>query len=111
MVVRLPLAPDTSTATPAEEILSTQEYPRIIKCCDRATVLNLMVGLGGYTLCSGIICQELNGGDYVAVPFREEGVAGEGVMEIGYVTRKNSVLSPLGAEYIAEIQRYLGIEA
>ena len=102
---------DNSNFYLAEEILSTQEYPRIIKCCDRATVLNLMVGLGGYTLCSGIICQELNGGDYVAVPFREEGVAGEGVMEIGYVTRKNSVLSPLGAEYIAEIQRYLGIEA
>ena len=102
---------DNSNFYLAEEILSTQEYPRIIKCCDRATVLNLMVGLGGYTLCSGIICQELNGGDYVAVPFLEEGVAGEGVMEIGYVTRKNSVLSPLGAEYIAEIQRYLGIEA
>ena len=39
----------------AEELLSTSEYPRTIKASDRATMLNLMVGLNGYTLCSGII--------------------------------------------------------
>ena len=31
---------------------------------DRATMLNLMVGLNGYTLCSGIICEELNGNEF-----------------------------------------------
>ena len=41
----------------AEEILSTNEYSRVIKANDRATMLNLMVGLNGYTLCSGIICE------------------------------------------------------
>lgn len=40
----------------AEEVLSTGEYPRTIKATDRATMLNLMIGLNGYTLCSGIIC-------------------------------------------------------
>ena len=100
---------DSSNFYLAEEILSTQEYPRIIKCCDRATVLNLMVGLNGYTLCSGIICEELNGSDYVAVPYRDPDAAQDGVMEIGYVTRKNSLLSPLGEAYIEEIKRYLGI--
>ena len=35
----------------AEEILSTAEYPRTIKATDRATMLNLMVGLNGSTLC------------------------------------------------------------
>ena len=29
-------------------------------------MLNLMVGLNGYTICSGIICEELNGSDYIA---------------------------------------------
>ena len=51
----------------AEEVLSTYEYKRLIKANDRATLLNLMVGLNGYTLCSGIICEELNGSDYCAV--------------------------------------------
>ena len=100
---------DSSNFYLAEEILSTQEYPRLIKCCDRATVLNLMVGLNGYTLCSGIICEELNGSDYTAIPYQDQEAALDGVMEIGYITRKNSVLSPLGEAYIAEIRRYLGI--
>ena len=38
----------------AEEILSTREYARTIRANDRATMLNLMIGLNGYTLCSGI---------------------------------------------------------
>lgn len=49
---------DNSSFYFAEEILSTNEYPRIIRANDRATMLNLMVGLNGYTLCSGIICEE-----------------------------------------------------
>lgn len=94
----------------AEEILSTNEYSRLIHVSDRATVLNLMVGLNAYTLCSGIICEELNGDHYVAVPYRPEGQAPYGRMEIGYVTRKHTSPSRLGAQYIREVRRYLGLE-
>ncbi len=91
----------------AEEILSTNEYPRIIKCCDRATMLNLMVGVLGYTLCSGIICEELNGGDYIAVPYRADEENPNSVMDIGYITRKNSLPSSVGEQYVLELKRYL----
>jgi len=94
----------------SEELLSTNEYPRIIKCCDRATVLNLMVGLNGYTLCSGIICEELNGEDYIAVPYEPAGQDKSGTMEIGYITRRSSILSNVGERYILELKRYLGTE-
>ena len=94
----------------SEEILSIQEYPRIIKCCDRATVLNLMVGLNGYTLCSGIICEELNGGDYVVVPYQDAQGTQESQMELVLLTRKNHVTSAVGLRYIAELKRYLGIK-
>jgi len=92
----------------AEEVLSTYDYIRTIKATDRATMLNLMVGLNGYTLCSGIICEELNGPDYVAVAFedKEEEVAA-GRMEIGYIARENMLLSRLAEEYIRELKRYL----
>ena len=90
----------------AEEILSTEQYPRTIKANDRATMLNLMVGLNGYTLCSGIICEELNGTDYLAVPFEPEDGT-DSRMEIGYITRKNLVLSRMGELYIQEIRKYL----
>ena len=56
----------------AEEVLSTYEYKRLIKANDRATLLNLMVGLNGYTLCSGIICESLNGTDYCAVKLKSD---------------------------------------
>lgn len=92
----------------AEEVLSTKEYVRTIKANDRATVLNLMVGLNGYTLCSGIICEELNGDDYLAIPFEMKEDDSECLMEIGYITKKNTVLSTLGERYIKEIKAYLG---
>lgn len=85
----------------AEEVLSTYEYKRIIRANDRATMLNLMVGLNGYTLCSGIICEELNGSEYVAVKLKSDEI-----MSIGYLVRKGSAISPLGQKYIDEISKY-----
>ncbi len=101
---------DSSSFYFAEEILSTKEYTRIIKACDRATMLNLMIGLNGYTLCSGIICEELNGDDYLAVPFKADSVDESSRMEIGYITRKDATLSKIGELYIKEIKKYLHID-
>ena len=70
-----------------------------------------MVGLNGYTICSGIICEELNGSDYIAVPLACEGTDQNGVMEIGYITRKNMILSRVGRLYIEKISEYLGIQS
>lgn len=85
----------------AEEVLSTHEYKRIVKASDRATLLNLMVGINGYTLCSGIICEELNGLDYCAVKLDTDQT-----MTIGYISRKNTVLSELAEKYISELSKY-----
>ncbi len=91
----------------AEEILSTNEYPQTIKATDRSTMLNLMVGLNGYTLCSGIICEELNGSDYIAVPFRSDDDNPNQIMKIGYILKKDNPLSKIGKTYIDEVTRYL----
>ena len=101
---------DDSNFYLAEEILSTNEYPRIIKCCDRATILNLMIGLNGYTLCSGIICEELNGSNYLAVPYEADEENPNSVMEIGYLTRKDNLNSELGRRYVEELKKYLHVE-
>ena len=74
----------------AEEILSTYHYKKMIKACDRATMLNLMVGINAYTLCSGIICEELNGSDYCAIPLDIDIN-----MNIGYITRTHGLLSDI----------------
>ena len=100
---------DNSSFYLAEEILSTNEYPRIIRANDRATMLNLMVGLNGYTLCSGIICEELNGNEFAAVPFRDDEENHNSIMEIGYVVRKNTMPGKMGKLYIKALKKYLGI--
>ena len=85
----------------AEEMKSTYDYDRIIKANDRATMLNLMNGLDAYTLCSGIICEELNGDDSLAIPLKESEK-----MQIGYIHRAGSVVSALGEIYIEELMKY-----
>lgn len=85
----------------AEEVLSTSHYRQIIKADDRATLLNLMIGLNGYTLCSGIICTELNGDEHIALPLNSEEK-----MTIGYIKRNKMPLSLLGERYIEELKKY-----
>ncbi|HBD65358.1 MAG TPA: LysR family transcriptional regulator [Clostridiales bacterium] len=85
----------------AEEVLSTNVYKKIIKGNDRATMLNLMVGLNGYTLCSGIICEELNGDEYKAVPLDSDEI-----MSIGYISRKNTTISHIGKKYVEELIKF-----
>lgn len=85
----------------AEEMKSTYEYRRLIKANDRATLLNLMIGLNAYTLCSGIICEDLNGDDYKAVPLKETEK-----MRIGYIKRKGAKVGHIGELYIEELKKY-----
>ncbi len=87
----------------AEEIFGTSEYSRVIKATDRSTMLNLMKGLGGYTFCSGIICGSLNGEDYAAIPIADNA----DLMEIGYILRKNIILSDTGKNYIEKLKAFL----
>ncbi len=101
---------DEASSFFAEEILSDNVYPRSIRINDRATSLNLMKGLNGYTLCSGIISGELNGDDYVAVPFREDAENKNADMTIGYIERSHSVRSTVGEVFLKKLREYLKIE-
>ena len=85
----------------AEEVFSTMEHNKLIKADDRATMLNLMTGLHGYTLCSGIICEKLNGEQYIAIPLDTTER-----MEIGYIKQKKMPLSSLGKHYIEILRGY-----
>ena len=78
-----------------EEILSTLDSKKDILVRDRATLFNLLIGLNGYTICSGVINEALNGSNIVAVPLLVEDY-----MEIGYLTRKDAVLSRFAKRYI-----------
>ena len=85
----------------AEEVLSTYAYKQLVRANDRATMLNLMVGINGYTLCSGIICEELNGSAFCAVKLETDEK-----MTIGYIARKASVMSEMGNKFLEELSKY-----
>ena len=97
---------DNSSFYFSEEIYANKEYQRMVKVNDRATMLNMMRGLYGFTLCSGIICQELSGDDYIAVPFKPDEDDVDDNMSIGYIIKKNQILSRMGSLYIEEIKNY-----
>ncbi len=57
----------------SEEIFSTVERKKNIRVTDRATLFNLLIGLNGYTVCSGVIDSGLNGSNIISIPLIKEG--------------------------------------
>lgn len=79
----------------SEEILSTIERKKNIRVRDRATLFNLLIGLNGYTICSGVISEALNGKDIKAVALDVQET-----MQIGYIQHKRCTMSILASAYI-----------
>ena len=85
----------------SEEILSTLECRKNIQVRDRATLFNLLIGLNGYTICSGILNTEFNGRQITAVPLEVDDY-----MEIGYITHNKVVPSRFANHYIDALKHY-----
>mgnify|MGYP002753247682 CR=1 FL=1 len=86
----------------SEEVFAAVERKKNIRVRDRATLFNLLIGLNGYTVCSGVIDKKLNGKDIIAVP-----LADESDMRIGYITHRKGMLSRLGETYLEMLKKYL----
>ncbi|MGN0059733.1 MAG: LysR family transcriptional regulator, partial [Coriobacteriales bacterium] len=86
----------------AEELHITEPAEKSIVVTDRATLFNLLIGLGGYTISSGILSEALNGSQIVSVPLQSDEV-----MELGYVRRGDRPLSPIASRYLTLLQDYV----
>ena len=82
----------------AEEILSTLSSKREIRVSDRATIFNLMIGLDGYTISTGIISDDLDP-EIVAIPLEVD----ESI-EIGWISHSGIPLTGLAQRYLAEVR-------
>jgi DNA-binding transcriptional LysR family regulator len=82
----------------AEEILSTLSSKREIRVSDRATIFNLMIGLGGYTISTGIISDELDP-SIVAIPLDVDER-----IEIGWIDHAAIPLTEQAQRYLAEVR-------
>lgn len=89
----------------SEEILSTLDRNKNIKVRDRATLFNLVIGLKGYTVSSGIISRELNGVNIISKPLNVDEY-----MRIGTITQKSMSLSRYGITYMEALKNHLTFE-
>lgn len=87
----------------AEELLTEHVFQKTIKASDRATMMNLLEGLNGYTLCSSIFNERLSNDQFLVIPFRADSDIPDMIMEIGYITKKSAPLSSMGKQYVQEI--------
>lgn len=88
----------------SEEFISTLDFPKIIQVRDRATLFNLVIGLNGFTVSSGIIDHRLNGPHIIAKP-----LMADQTMHIGIVKKKNMILSRYAHKYIEALKEHLSI--
>ena len=90
----------------SEEILSTIPRKKVIYVSDRATLFNLLIGLNGYTICSGILNRNLNGDSIMAVPLETEEN-----MVIGWIGDPRIHLSEFAGKYLEELHRLISSQS
>ncbi|MBB3110096.1 DNA-binding transcriptional LysR family regulator [Paenibacillus phyllosphaerae] len=83
----------------AEEILSTLTHPKSIRVNDRATLFNLLIGLNGYTISTGVLSSDLNGNEIIPVPLESDDT-----INVGWISHRNVTLSKLGLAYIEALE-------
>ncbi len=86
----------------SEEPHPTEAVDKQIVVTDRATLFNLLIGLDGYTISSGILSSDLNGDDIVAVPLESDEE-----MEVGYLHLAGRPLSAVAGRYVEQLRAYI----
>ena len=79
----------------SEEILSQEHHKKSIVVSDRATLFNLLIGLDGYTIATGILNSNLNGDNIVSIPLEYDDE-----IELVYIKHEKAVLSDMGEKFI-----------
>lgn len=93
---------DDSNFYLTEEAMADHTFDKMIKSDDRATSMEIIAELGGYSIGSGMLAGDdnvLKG--LVSVKLKEEDP-----LIIGYITRKGSALSVYGEAYVEELLKY-----
>ncbi len=86
----------------AEELHITEQAPKSIVVTDRATLFNLLIGLEGYTISSGVFSQVLNGTQIVSIP-----LVSDEIMDIGVIMNSDRPLNHLSQRYIEHLTKFI----
>ena len=86
----------------SEEAMADYDFKKMIKSDDRATSMELIANLHGYSIGSGMLAGEdavLQG--LVSIKLKEEDP-----LTIGYIVRKGRAMSVYGKAYVEELEKY-----
>ena len=83
----------------AEEAVWPEYSPKQINVTDRATILNFIIGLNGYTVCTGIDNGDLNNEKIVTVPLDTDET-----MLVGWITNERAKLSKAAENYLEKLK-------
>ncbi|HWQ80452.1 MAG TPA: LysR family transcriptional regulator [Anaerovoracaceae bacterium] len=83
----------------SEEILSTAFHKKSIHVSDRATLFNLLIGLNGYTISTGIVSADLNGDNIIAVR-----LLADDQIQVGWIANHQVQLSKQATVYVNELK-------
>jgi len=86
----------------SEEILSTLSHKKSIRVSDRATLFNLLIGLNGYTISTGVLSADLNGKNIIALP-----LSINETITIGWISHRSIRLSLLAKAYVQELDKVI----
>ncbi len=85
-----------------EEAVWPQHPPKKINVTDRATILNFIIGLNGFTICTGIDNGDLNNEKIVTIP-----LDCEETMLVGWIKNERTNLSPAALAYLSQLESVL----
>ena len=85
-----------------EEAMADYDFDKMIKSDDRATTMEIIAELGGYSVGSGM----LSGDDAILKGLVSIKLKEEDPLIIGYITRKGITLSEYGKKYVEELLKY-----
>jgi DNA-binding transcriptional LysR family regulator len=83
-----------------EEALATYDYKKIISTNERATSIELMLGLNGYAVGAAMLGDSLNTSEIKAIKLKEDEI-----LTFGYIVRKGSTLSEMGKTFIDKLKK------
>ena len=83
-----------------EEALATYDYKKMISTNERATSMELILGLDGYAVGIDMLGESLNDSDIIAVKLKEEET-----LTLGYITGKYRELSDMAKTFIKKLEQ------
>lgn len=86
----------------SEEPHALESVSKAIVVSDRATLFNILIGLNGYTISSGMISSSLDGNNIFSIPLETDEV-----MDLVYIYDSDKPMKEITKQYLAILREYI----